>query len=58
MHVTDRIRNPDRIKCAGWGGDGDMSRFDFRPSKMVFLVPFWGETARVGRPTVKSSHCV
>ena len=22
------------------------------------LVLFWGETARVGRPTAKSSHCV
>ena len=22
-----------------------------------FLVPFWGETARVGWPTAKSSHC-
>ena len=23
-----------------------------------FLVPFWGEIARVGQPTAKSSHCV
>ena len=34
---------------------GDMSpqeNFGFRPSEIV-LVPFWGETARDGRPTAK-----
>ena len=34
---------------------GDMSPprkiFDFRPSEIWLLVPFWGETAGVGRPT-------
>ena len=39
----------------------DMSlhkNFRFQTFRDHFLVPFWGETARVGWPTAKSSHCV
>ena len=61
VHVTDRIK---RAKRALWAvarrNTSPRKIFDFRHSDLLrsFLVPFWGETARVGQPTAKSSHCV
>ena len=43
--------------CGMWG---HVPQENFLISGLLrsLLVPFWGETPRVGRPTAKSSHCV
>ena len=52
MHVTDRIK---RAKARALGGCGTWGQVPI--GKVLIsdlrslLVPFWGETGRVGRPT-------
>ena len=53
MHVTDRIKSVKRAHWEVWHVGGHVS-----PGKILILdflrsllVPFGGETARVGRPT-------
>ena len=59
MHVTDRIKRAKRAPgvCGTWGTcpPGKFLISDLRRS---LLVLFWGKTAKIGRITAKSSHCV
>ena len=53
MHVTDRIKRAKRALggVARWGGTCPPRKILISNFLRSLLVPFWGETARVGRPT-------
>ena len=52
----NKARKAHPLRGGGWGHApaGKFLISDLRS----FLVPFWGEIARVRQPTAKSSHCV
>ena len=59
VHETDRIKRTKRVRLGcvtcRYVPPGKFFILDLLRS---LLVSFWGETARVGRPTAKCSRCV
>ena len=60
MHVTDRIKRAKRALgvCGTWGHVPAGKFLISGLLRSFFFGAVLGETARVGRPTAKSSHCV
>ena len=59
VYVTDHIKREARtLGVCGMWGHVPPGKFLISDLLRPLLVPFWGETARVGRPTAISSHCV
>ena len=53
MHATDRIKRARKARARGCGTWGHVPPGKFLLPDLLrsLLVPFWGETARVGQPT-------
>ena len=62
MHLTDHYTWRSVIKCVKhrvWGHAPPFpGKFAISDLLRLFLVLFWGEIGRVGRPTAKSSDCL
>ena len=58
LYLAKRIKSHEARLLEGFGGMPPPGTFLISDLLRSFLVPFWGEIARVGRPTAKSNHCV